>query len=129
MENVESVYPLSPMQLDILLRSLRAPELAEYAEQIRWTMQGDLDVPAFALAWQRLAERHPVLRTVFFWKGLDNPLQVVRRTVEARVELLDWRGGPSGELEARMDGLLRRERRRFDLEAAPLFRVALARTG
>ncbi|HEV2735688.1 MAG TPA: condensation domain-containing protein, partial [Longimicrobiaceae bacterium] len=129
MENVESIYPLSPMQLDILLRSLRAPELTEYAEQIRWTMEGDLDAPAFARAWQRLAERHPVLRTVFFWKGLDNPVQVVRRTVEARVELLDWRGEPSGGLEERMDGLVRRERRRFDLEAAPLFRVALARTG
>jgi natural product biosynthesis luciferase-like monooxygenase protein/amino acid adenylation domain-containing protein/FkbM family methyltransferase len=129
MENVESIYPLSPMQLDILLRSLRAPELAEYAEQIRWTMQGDLDAPAFARAWQRLAERHPVLRTVFFWKGLDNPLQVVRRTVEARVELLDWRGEPSDALEERMEGLVRRERRRFDLEAAPLFRVALVRTG
>ncbi|HEX8394956.1 MAG TPA: condensation domain-containing protein, partial [Longimicrobium sp.] len=84
MENVESVYPLSPMQLDILLRSLRAPELAEYAEQVCWTVRGDLDARAFERAWSLLAARHPVLRTVFFWKGLDTPLQVVRRTVEIR---------------------------------------------
>jgi natural product biosynthesis luciferase-like monooxygenase protein/amino acid adenylation domain-containing protein/FkbM family methyltransferase len=129
MENVESVYPLSPMQLDILLRSLRAPEAAEYAEQVRWTLEGELDAGAWAGAWQRLAERHPVLRTVFFWEGLDTPLQVVRRTVEVKPELLDWRGAPADELEARVDALVRRERRRFDLEAAPLFRVACARVG
>jgi natural product biosynthesis luciferase-like monooxygenase protein/amino acid adenylation domain-containing protein/FkbM family methyltransferase len=129
MENVESVYPLSPMQLDILLRSLRAPELAEYAEQVRWTVRGDLDAPAFERAWGMLAERHPVLRTVFFWKGLDTPLQVVRRAVEIRLESADLRGVPAGEVEGRMDALARGERRGFDLEAAPLFRVACARTG
>ncbi|MEW5930501.1 MAG: amino acid adenylation domain-containing protein, partial [Gemmatimonadota bacterium] len=129
MENVESVYPLSPMQLDILLRSLRAPEAAEYAEQVCWTMEGELDAGAWAGAWRRLAERHPVLRTVFFWEGLDTPLQVVRRAVEVRPELLDWRGAPADEAGARVDALVRRERRRFDLEAAPLFRVACARVG
>ncbi|MET0395684.1 MAG: amino acid adenylation domain-containing protein [Longimicrobiaceae bacterium] len=129
MENVESIYPLSPMQLDILLRSLRAPELAEYAEQVCWTMRGDLDAPAFERAWGLLAERHPVLRTVFFWKGLDSPLQVVRSTVEVGLETLDWRGVPAEEVEGRMDALVRAERRGFDLEAAPLFRVSCARTG
>ncbi|HEX2093151.1 MAG TPA: amino acid adenylation domain-containing protein, partial [Longimicrobiaceae bacterium] len=129
MENVESIYPLSPMQLEILLRSLQAPELAEYAEQSCWTMEGDLDASAFERAWQRLADRHPVLRTVFFWEGLDDPLQVVRRRVEVRVDYLDWRDLPADEREARVGGLARWERRRFDLGAAPLFRVVCARTG
>ncbi|MBV9774535.1 MAG: non-ribosomal peptide synthetase, partial [Gemmatimonadetes bacterium] len=129
MQNVESVYPLSPAQLDILLRSLQAPELEEYTEQTLWTMEGDLDSAAFADAWRRLVDRHTVLRTVFFWEGLDTPLQVVRREAEPGVEFLDWRDTPAGEVEARVDDLARRERRGFDLEAAPLFRVVCARTG
>ncbi|HEX7242799.1 MAG TPA: amino acid adenylation domain-containing protein, partial [Longimicrobiaceae bacterium] len=129
MENVESIYPLSPMQLDILLRSLRAPEMAEYTEQICWTMEGDLDAPAFERAWQALVDRQPVLRTVFFWEGLDTPLQVVRQKVEVRVEVRDWRDVPPAEREERVERLVRSERRGFDLEAAPLFRVACVRTG
>ncbi|HEX2187335.1 MAG TPA: condensation domain-containing protein, partial [Longimicrobiaceae bacterium] len=102
MENVESVYPLAPMQLEILLRTLRAPGLDEYAEQIRWTMEGELDAAAFGRAWRALAARHPALRTVFFWEGLEAPVQVVHREVEVRLPLPRRDAAPVVALDAHL---------------------------
>ncbi|HEX2091764.1 MAG TPA: amino acid adenylation domain-containing protein, partial [Longimicrobiaceae bacterium] len=125
MENVESVFPLSPIQQEILLRILQMPERDEYVEQICWTMDGEMDVEAFARAWQMAVDRHPILRTVFFWEGLEEPLQVVRRTARAEVREEDWRGAPAEQLER----LRAEERSRvFDYSAAPLIRVMLLRT-
>ncbi|MEW5927432.1 MAG: non-ribosomal peptide synthase/polyketide synthase, partial [Gemmatimonadota bacterium] len=126
MQNVESVYALSPMQQSMLVRILQAPHLEEYTEQVCWTVRGGLDVPAFARAWRRVVERSPVLRTAFFWEGLEQPLQVVRAGVEVEVAEHDWRGFP--DADARFAEFLREDRRRgFDLGAAPLLRVALLR--
>ncbi|HEX7239238.1 MAG TPA: condensation domain-containing protein, partial [Longimicrobiaceae bacterium] len=129
MENVESVFPLSPIQQEILLRILGTPDRDEYVEQICWTMEGELDAAAFARAWQEVVDRHPILRTVFFWEGLEEPLQVVRRTAEAAVRVEDWRGEPA-EPDGRLERLRAEERTRvFDYSAAPLMRVVLLRTG
>ncbi len=130
MENVESVYALSPMQADILLRTVQAPGLHEYVELVTWTLRGPFDPAAFAAAWRHVAARHPVLRTSFFYEGLDHPVQVVRRRVEVPVEAEDWRGVPAREREERFGALLCAERARdFHLSAAPLLRVRQVRVG
>ncbi|HEU0076033.1 MAG TPA: amino acid adenylation domain-containing protein, partial [Longimicrobiaceae bacterium] len=130
MENVESVVALSPAQQEILLRILQTPDRDEYVEQICWTMEGDLDGPAFARAWQLTLDRHSILRTVFFWEGLEEPLQVVRRSAEVTVREEDWRAAPREEREARLERLRREERTRpFDYSAAPLMRVVRVRLG
>ncbi|HEX7241499.1 MAG TPA: condensation domain-containing protein, partial [Longimicrobiaceae bacterium] len=130
MQNVESVYALSPMQQGMLVRLLQAPELEEYPQQVRWTLAGDFDADAFRRAWREASARHSILRTAFFWEGLDEPLQVVRGRVEVPVEAPDWRGVPAAELEARLEAWLREDRARgFDLHAAPLARVTCLRTG
>ncbi|HEX2091791.1 MAG TPA: amino acid adenylation domain-containing protein, partial [Longimicrobiaceae bacterium] len=129
MENVESVFPLSPAQQEILLRILRTPDRDEYVEQICWTMEGELDAAAFARAWQLVVDRHPVLRTVFFWEGLEEPLQVVRRTARITVRAEDW-SADHAERPARLERLLVEERTRaFDYSAAPLMRVVQLRAG
>ena len=71
-----------------------------------------------------------MLRTVFFWEGLDQPLQVVRAEAAAPFETLDWSGVPAGEREARFAALLAADRARgFDLAAAPLARLLCIRLG
>ncbi|HEX7243484.1 MAG TPA: amino acid adenylation domain-containing protein, partial [Longimicrobiaceae bacterium] len=128
MQNVESVYPLTGMQQGILLRVLRHPQAGEYVEQVSWTLEGDFDAPAFERAWGLVTERHPVLRTAFFWEGLDHPLQVVRRAAALPVEELDWRGLGGAEREERLARFLADDRARgFRLSAAPLMRLTRIR--
>lgn len=128
--NIEAVYPLSPMQQGMLFHSLYAPESGVYFEQLSCTLRGALDVRAFERAWQRVVERHPVLRTSFVWKRLDKTLQVVHRRVRLPLEQQDWRGLSPAKQEARLEAFLQAERSRgFNLAQAPLVRLALMRTG
>jgi amino acid adenylation domain-containing protein len=128
--NIESIYPLTPMQQGMLFHSLYAPESGVYVEQLRCRVGGDIDVPAFQRAWQFASERHPVLRTAFVWKKSEQMLQVVHRQVTIPVEWLDWRDLAADAQQARFEELVAADRRRgFDVSRAPLTRLTLVRTG
>ncbi|HEY7489757.1 MAG TPA: amino acid adenylation domain-containing protein, partial [Candidatus Tectomicrobia bacterium] len=125
--DLEDIYPLSPMQEGMLFHSLYAPESGVYITQVTCTL-GSLHVTALQDAWQRVVERHPILRTAFIWKGLDRPLQVVRRRVRLPLAQCDWRGLSPSEQTERLQAYLDTDRRRgFELSTAPLMRVALLR--
>ncbi len=129
MKNVAVVYPLSPMQEMMLLHSLSRGAAADVLfNQFCYRLSGELDAGAFRLAWERLLERHPVLRTCFLWEGLKQPLQVVRQQVSLPFEEHDWRARCPGEQQAALQALRADDRERgFDPARAPLMRVHLAR--
>src|SRR5215203_1298193 len=127
---VEDLYPLAPLQEGILFHNVYAAGADVYFEQLTAELEGPLDPAAFAGAWQRVVERHPVLRTAFLWRGVERPLQLVRRQVELPWTAEDWRGVPPADLDGRWRDLLAADRARgFDLERPPLMRLALVRTG
>jgi amino acid adenylation domain-containing protein len=129
-KNIEDIYELSPMQQGLLFHTLLSPGSAEYFEQISCTVSGDLDVEAWKRAWQQVVDRHPVLRTAFYWEDLEHPLQVVQRRAELPATEEDWRGLSPTEQQARLEDFLGDDRRRgFDLATPPLMRLALLRTG
>ena len=128
--NIQDFYPLSPMQQGMFFHSLLAPESGVYVELFQCTLQGDLDLDAFRQAWQRVVQRHPILRTGFTGEGLKEPIQVVHRQVEVPLRLLDLRELPPEEQEQRLEALVAEERQRgFALAKPPLMRLTLARTG
>jgi amino acid adenylation domain-containing protein/non-ribosomal peptide synthase protein (TIGR01720 family) len=130
MKNVEDVYPLTPMQQGMLFHSLYAPNSEVYIDQASCRIQGELNVAAFRQAWQRVIDRHSVLRTAFIHQGLKESLQVVRQQVTLPWEDHDWRGLASAEQKSELDAFLRADRQRdFDLTQAPLMRMALLRLG
>lgn len=125
--NIESIYPLSPLQEGMLFHHLLNPEATAYFEQLSCTLRGDLDVAAFKRAWTRVIERHAVLRTFFTWEQRDKPLQVVLARMPLPFEQHDWRGLSENEQEERFTTLLRMDRERgFNLATAPLLRLHLA---
>ena len=129
MKNVDDVYPLSPTQQGMLFHSLYDPsEAGTYTGHISYDLHGQLDLDAFERSWQRVVDRHGVLRTAFLWEGLDRPLQVVRQKVKVPFEHQDWRGLPSAVQEKWLAAFLKSDRDRgFDPKQAPLLRVAVIR--
>ncbi|WP_433931226.1 amino acid adenylation domain-containing protein [Sorangium cellulosum] len=126
--NIESVYPLSPMQEGMLFHTLLRPSSGIYLMQNRYRLEGDLQADAFMKGWQLVVARHPILRTSFVWKSQKRPLQVVHRTVDLPFEVLDLRGLSPEAQEERLAGELQAELDRgFDFGKAPLMRVRLAR--
>jgi amino acid adenylation domain-containing protein/non-ribosomal peptide synthase protein (TIGR01720 family) len=124
----EDVYPLSPAQSGMLFHSLMAPDSGIYVTQVACTLPADLDAQRFRQAWERLVERHGVLRTAFLWEGLDEPRQVVHQSCALPWQDLDWRGLPAAEQKRRLEELRHRDRHTpLPLSQAPLMRFSLIR--
>ena len=112
---IEQVYPLSPLQQGMLFHSVYAPGSRAYVGQYQRAFDS-LNVECFKRAWARVVRRHPVLRTGFVWKGVAEPLQVVRREVRLSWEEHNWRGLSVSEREARLEAFRIADRQRgFDL--------------
>ncbi len=128
LKDIEDIYPLTPLQGGMLFHSLMAPESGVYVNQVTCTLPADLDSRLFRQAWQRLVERHGVLRTAFLWKGLDEPRQVVRKSCALPWQDLDWRGLPAEEQQRRYEELRQSDRHApLPLDRAPLMRFSLIR--
>ena len=127
-KNIESVYPLSPMQRGMLFHSLYAPESGVYCTQLSCVLEGDLNHSAFEQAWQGVVDTHPILRTAFVWEGLETPVQVVGKRVTLPIERADWREQTESEQQEQLSALLAADQQRgFQLTKAPLMRLTLVR--
>jgi hypothetical protein len=128
-ENIQDIYPLSPMQQGMLFHSIYSPESGTYIEQIYCDFVGQLNVEAFEKAWQAIIERNPILRTAFVWESVDEPVQVVFEQVDFSIFQADWRE-KSTEQQANdlQDYLLAERKHGFELTSAPLMRIALLLT-
>ncbi|OCL10211.1 nonribosomal peptide synthase-like protein [Glonium stellatum] len=64
---VEDIYPSSPMQEGMLLSQLRVPNSYLFHSTFEVKSQDGvgIDVLRLAKAWQKVADRHPALRTIF----------------------------------------------------------------
>ena len=115
--SIEDTYELSPLQQGILFHALYERNPAAYFQQFSFAIEGVLNVSALRQAWTNALQRHAILRTTFFWRDLDRPVQAVLRAVELPWESHDWHT---------FEEFLARDRRRgFDLQVAPLFRCTL----
>ncbi|HKG80928.1 MAG TPA: amino acid adenylation domain-containing protein [Pyrinomonadaceae bacterium] len=124
---IENVYELSPMQQGMLFHYLYAPHAGLYLLQLSCSLQ-KLNLPVFERAWQRVVERHTILRTSFHWKELEKPIQVVHRSVDFAWVRHDWRDMTPDEQQQRLKDFLREdEERPFELSEAPLMRLVLIR--
>ncbi|BCL80829.1 non-ribosomal peptide synthetase [Ktedonobacteria bacterium brp13] len=129
-QQIEDIYPLTPMQEGLLFHSLYAPEAGAYHEQFSWKIQGALDIIAWQKAWQQVVNRHPILRTLFVWKELKQSLQVVLRSVKIPWSYYDWSDLTAEEQRKRLENLHEEDLRRgLDLEKVPLLRLTLVRLG
>ena len=128
LDNVADVYVMTPMQKGMLFHSISEPRSGVFVNQIVVDIRQPFDANAYERAWERLTERHEALRTAFLWDGLDDPLQVVRETVDLDWLVLDWTSRAEGTIHKDLDDLLRDDRRKaFDLSKAPLIRHTLVR--
>ncbi|HKR15159.1 MAG TPA: amino acid adenylation domain-containing protein [Pyrinomonadaceae bacterium] len=126
--DVEDIYTLSPMQEGMLFQSLYNRDGDAYFRQMSLELHGELNLDAFQRAWRRVVEVHPALRTAFFWRGADRPVQVVQRNVSLPLEVYDWRDlAPELRQEKVPAYLDEQQAHAFDLEQAPLISLALIR--
>ena len=127
-KQIEAIYSLAPLQQGILFHSLYDNSSSMYVSHLSCALNGALDIAAFKQAWQRVVERHAVLRTMFVWEGQIRPLQVVRQRVDLPWVEHDWRHYSTAEQKQRLQTYLKTDRERgFNFLQAPLMRLTLIR--
>ena len=127
-KNVEDIYGLSPLQQGMLFHTLLARETGAYVDRFAFLLSGHVSLDAVERAFQRLVERHTVLRTAFIWENVPQPVQVVFRQAELPCERLDWRHMDEAGWTAALGQRIQDEQRRgFDLKKAPLLRLLTVR--
>jgi amino acid adenylation domain-containing protein/non-ribosomal peptide synthase protein (TIGR01720 family) len=126
-KNIEAIYPLSPSQQGMLIETLAAPQSGIHVEQSILRLHGNLDLTAFEQAWQRVLERHSVLRTAFLWQDfLEEPVQFVLKNVRVPLKYQDWRGIASEQQQAQLEAYIKTERvEGFNFSKAPLLHLAV----
>ncbi|TAF05111.1 MAG: non-ribosomal peptide synthetase [Nostocales cyanobacterium] len=123
---VNNSYRLSSIQQGMLFNSLVAQNSGVDIEQLICVVNEKLDVFAFQKAWQKVIERHPVLRTSFDWEREGEPLQCVHEKITIPLQQQDWRSLSEPEKATKLHIYLHSDRQRgFQLNIAPLMRLAL----
>ncbi|MGH3754099.1 MAG: non-ribosomal peptide synthase/polyketide synthase, partial [Pseudonocardiaceae bacterium] len=120
---VEDVYPLTPLQAGMVFHSLVDTTSAAYVDQVRLRLSGVSDPQALGAAWQRVADRTPLLRSAVVWDGVDEPVQVVHRGVVLPITYHDWRTLSD---VARQRAVAQDRAAGLDLATPPLLRLIIA---
>ncbi len=119
-ENIEDIVALTPNQEGLLFHYLQNQSEGQYNIQLTLTLKGFLDLALFKQAWETAIQANEVLRTVFSWIGIKQPLQIVMKTSTPPLELYDCTNRPGLVDELREQDTLER----FDLETA-CYRIKL----
>ncbi len=121
-------YPLSPLQQGMLFHRLEGSNVGVDIEQMVGELHEAVDVELLTAAWQRVADRHPIMRTRFRWAGVDAPEQEVLDHVAATVAVHDLQQLTPDQQDATFRAFMSEDRRTgFELDAAPLWHLTLFR--
>tara|TARA_R110001583_G_scaffold75188_5_gene207275 strand:+ start:3504 stop:14609 length:11106 start_codon:yes stop_codon:yes gene_type:complete len=125
--NIQDIYPLAPLQEGILFHHLLHAERDAYITSYTMRFDDRARMASFIDGFNQVMARHDILRTAFFWEGLDERVQVVLRQAPLVVE---WLKKSSDDTEDLMLSTLERLRHaadpgrcRIDVRQAPLMRA------
>ena len=123
---LEYSCPLSPMQYGMLFHYLYEQQSGTYIEQIICSLREILNVSALIQSWQRIVERHPILRTSFDWDNSHHLQQLTYEHIKLSIEPKDWRKLTELEQESQLKAYLETDRQHgFALGEVPLIRLTL----
>ena len=80
-DQIEDLYPVSPLQEGFLFHALRYPESDEYFVQIVYDIVGSVDHGLYKEAWNQAMQENSILRTAFHVQKSEL-LQVVKKEAE-----------------------------------------------
>lgn len=126
-DNIEHIYPLTPMQEGILFHAWLAEGRDVYWNQIRMRLTGEVDPVTMQRSWEQLVVNHEILRTAFIVTA-DGPRQVVCKNSRLDFHHHDWRAYSQKERVQRVKDLIDEiDEQPFTLGKATLMRFDLIR--
>jgi amino acid adenylation domain-containing protein len=125
---LQDAFPLPAMHEQVLAQNILAEKRGVACHCYELTLRGELDAPTLARAWHEVVARHEVLRSVFRWRRVSQPLQLVYRELELPLEFHDFSTLSPSEQRSREQAELARVRELgFKPHVAPLLRAVYVR--
>ena len=121
-DGIAGVFSVTPTQRGMLLGIDSSRDQSAHIVYVICNMEGQLRVAEFDLAWRRIVQRHPILRTGFGWNDKGDAFQFVRTGAAVPFEVVT--DGRSVDEHIASD-----RRRKFDLGQPPLMRLAILPRG
>jgi len=126
-KNVEDIFALSPVQEGILFHYIKDPDTESYVEQLSLNVSGRIDNKLFEMAWNFVIETNEMLRTVFRWENVKNPIQIVLKQHNLNFKYHDISNKLKTEKEKLLEEIKSNDRKKkFDLHQVP-FRITLCK--
>ncbi|MDQ1352897.1 MAG: tyrocidine synthetase, partial [Acidobacteriota bacterium] len=126
-KDIENILSLTPLQEGMLFHYLQNPQSPFYFEQLSLEISGVIDHKLFEEAWNVVIKTNEMLRVVFRWDKVDNPVQIVLKEHEFQPRYIDIPGTDTGERKERLEQIKQKDaQEKFDLQEVP-FRVTLCK--
>jgi hypothetical protein len=124
-----AVFPLSLGQMRLWFQEQLHPGMPTYNVPVALRLAGPLNVSALEESFQRILERHEILRTSIATLH-GQPVQMIAPEAALSLPVMDLSGLPGPEREASVLRIaVEQFRRPFELVRAPLMRASLLRLG
>ena len=126
-KSIEDVLALTPMQEGMLVHYLKDPGSEYYFEQLSLEISGEINMEVFEKAWNFVIENNEMLRAVFCWEQLAQPVQIILKKHKFQPRYYDIVDSDIHNSEKRLEEIKNIDRKeKFDLREVPL-RVTLCR--
>ncbi|MCK4258700.1 MAG: non-ribosomal peptide synthase/polyketide synthase, partial [Halanaerobiales bacterium] len=121
---IEDIYSLTPLQEGMLYHYLLDSNSSQHFEQSSFTIEGELNIDYLEKAWNCVIQNNEVLRTIFSWKELKKPVQLVLRRNPSKITVHDFTDFNKDDLVDRLNELKEQDRgEQFVLENGPNLRL------
>ncbi|WP_028595935.1 non-ribosomal peptide synthetase [Paenibacillus assamensis] len=123
--NVEDILGLSQLQEGMILQYLKDSDTEQYNIQLVIGISGLVDFNLFRQAWNVVTSSNEMLRVIYRWEEVTNPLQIVLKTYETNIDYMDLSNQEN--VETKLYDIKAKDRnKKFDLKQVP-FRITLVK--
>lgn len=120
-KNIEDILALTPMQEGMLFHYLKDPQCGYYFIQLSLEISGAINVQYFEKAWNFVIETNEMLRTVFLWKKLKAPIQIILKSHKIEIRNHDLSNQDISLKNKLIEEIKAKDRsNKFDLQEPPL---------
>jgi amino acid adenylation domain-containing protein len=123
--NIMDIYSLSPLQEGILFHHTILEDDDIYLSSLTLKLDNETLFNKFLDALTTLVGRHDTLRTIFFWQGLSEPVQVVLNNCDLAVEFFELdEYSSTDEAVSKLDNY---REQRISLQSGPLLKLKVVK--
>ena len=87
-ENVENIYPLTPVQEGILFHSMASGN-SDYNNSTTFEIHDSLDIDLLEKSFYAVIRKHDILRAVITNELANRPLQIILKDPKPKFEFFD----------------------------------------